>query len=96
MNAFLVNSSQNWASTQSTPFTNQVGLGSKTAKYEILLRIDKRIGHEQKIPSDVAVVTVRARSNRIQDLKPLVPEILQALKEAKAGKAISVGRVTRR
>ena len=67
-----------------------------SGKYEILLTIDKRIGHEQKIPGDVAVVTVRARSNRIQDLKPLVPEILQALKEAKAGKVTSVGRITRR
>ena len=67
-----------------------------SGKYEIFLTIDKRIEHEQKIPKDVAVVTVRARSNRIQDLRPLVPEIRQALKEAKAGKATSVGRITRR
>ena len=65
-----------------------------SGKYDILLTIDKRIGHEQKIPGDVAVVTVRARSNRIQDLQPLVPEIRQALKEAKAGKVTSVGRLT--
>ena len=43
-------------------------LEKASGKYEILLTIDKRIGHEQKIPGDVAVVTVRARSNRIQDL----------------------------
>jgi hypothetical protein len=67
-----------------------------SGKYEIFLTIDKRIGHEQKIPGDVAVVTVRARSNRIQDLKPLVPEILQAVKQAKSGKTISVVRTTRR
>ena len=41
-----------------------------SGKYEVLLMIDKRIGHEQEIPGDVAVITVRARSNRIQDLKP--------------------------
>ena len=67
-----------------------------SGKYAILLTIDKRIGHEQKIPGDVAVVMVRAHSNRIQDLKPLVPKILQALKEARAGRATSVGRITRR
>jgi hypothetical protein len=39
-----------------------------SGKYEVLLTIDKRIGHEQKIPVDVAVITDRARSNRIQDL----------------------------
>ena len=71
-------------------------LAKLSGKYEILLTIDKRIGHEQKLPGDVAVITVRARSNRIQDLKPLVPEILQALKEAKAGTVTSVGRITRR
>ena len=71
-------------------------LGKLSGKYEILLTIDKRFGHEQKIPEDVAVITVRARSNRIQDLKPLVPEILEALKQAKAGQATSVGRISRR
>ena len=45
-----------------------------SGKYEIFLTIDKRIGHEEEIPRDVAVVTVHAHSNRIQDLKPLVPE----------------------
>ncbi len=62
-----------------------------SGKYEVLLTIDKRMGREHKIPHDVAVITIRARSNRIQDLKPLVPEILQALKEARVGNAISVG-----
>jgi len=63
-----------------------------SGKYEILLTIDRRFGHDQRIPG--AVVTVRARSNRIQDLKPLVPEIRSALKEA--GRVTSVGRITRR
>ena len=70
-------------------------LDKVSGKYEILLTIDKRFAHGQKIPADVAVVTLRARSNRIQDLKPLVPEILRALREAKAGKVTSVGRITR-
>lgn len=65
-----------------------------SGKYEILLTIDRRFGHDQRIPGAVAVVTVRARSNRIQDLKPLVPEIRSALKEA--GRVTSVGRITRR
>ena len=61
-----------------------------SGKYEIFLTIDKRLEHEQKIPADVAVITVRARSNRIQDLKPLVPEILQVVKKAKAGQSTPV------
>jgi len=77
-------------------FKNGKLLERVSGKYEVLLTIDKRIGHEQEIPGDVAVITVRARSNRIQDVKPLVPEILKALKEVKAGRAVSVGRITRR
>ena len=67
-----------------------------SGNYEVLLTIDERFGHEQKIPGNVAVVTIRARSNRIQDLKPLLSEILKTLNEAKPGKAISVGLITGR
>jgi hypothetical protein len=65
-----------------------------SGNYEIFLTIDKRLERDQKIPDDVAVVTVRARSNRIQDLQPLVPEILEALKHAVPGKSTGVGRIT--
>lgn len=62
----------------------------------VFLTIDKRIQHEQKIPYDVAIVTIRARSNRIQDLRPLVPELRRAIEESKPGKSTAVGRITRR
>jgi hypothetical protein len=104
MNAFPDNSLPNCPNTQSQLFRNQGWAGLKngkllekiSGKYQILLTIDSRFGNEQEIPGDVAVVTIRARSNRIQDLKPLVPKILQVLKQAKAGKVTSVGRITRR
>jgi hypothetical protein len=62
-----------------------------SGKYEVFLTIDKRLERQQQIPTDVAVITVRARSNRIQELKPLVPEILSALKSAVPGKSTRVG-----
>lgn len=62
-----------------------------SGKYEVFLTIDKRLERQQQIPADVAVITVRARSNRIQDLKPLVPEILKALINAAPGKSTTVG-----
>ena len=66
-----------------------------SGQFAVFLTIDKRIQHEQKIPLDVAVVTIRARSNRIQDLRPLVPELRRAIKESKIGKSTPVGRITR-
>ena len=67
-----------------------------SGRFAVFLTIDKRIEREQKIPADVAVITVRARSNRIQDLRPLAPELRRTVKEAKPGKSTSVGRITRR
>ena len=66
-----------------------------SGRFEVLLTIDKRIEYERKIPADVAVITVKARSNRIQDLRQLVPELLQAVEDAKPGRSISVGRPTK-
>ena len=59
--------------------------------FEILLTIDKRVEREYKLPINLALVTVRARSNRIQDLLPLVPELLRAVNEAKGGASTTVG-----
>ena len=40
-----------------------------SGSFEVFLTIDKRIESEQKVPGDVALITVRAHSNRIQDLR---------------------------
>ena len=62
-----------------------------SGQYEIFLTIDKRLERQQELPIDVAVITIRARSNRIEDLKPLVPAILRALKDAVPGRSALVG-----
>lgn len=71
-------------------------LAKASGRFEVLLTIDQHIERQQNIPVDVAVIIVRAPSNRIQDLRPLVPALLQAVKEAKPGKSTAVGRSTRR
>jgi predicted nuclease of predicted toxin-antitoxin system len=71
-------------------------LKKMSGRFEVFLTIDKRLAHEQEIPTDVAVITVRARSNRIQDLRPLVPELRRIIAEAKPGLSTSAGRITRR
>ena len=62
--------------------------------FEVFLTIDKRIESEQQVPKGVALITVGAQSNRIQDLRPLVPEILRAVTETPPGKHARVGRIT--
>ncbi|MBI4460592.1 MAG: DUF5615 family PIN-like protein [Acidobacteria bacterium] len=71
-------------------------LEKASRRFEIFLTIDQQIERQHTIPLDIAVITIRARSNRIQDIRPLVPALLQALTEAKTGKSTVVGRVKRR
>ncbi len=61
-----------------------------SGKFEVFLTIDKLIEAEQVIPVDVALITVRAKSNRIQDLLPLVPQILEAVIETPPGHSVRV------
>lgn len=76
--------------------TNGRLLKKASGRFDVLITIDQQLERQQHIPVDIAVITVRARSNRIQDLRPLVPALLQALKEAKPGKSTAVGRIARR
>ena len=67
-----------------------------SGSFEVFLTIDKRIESEQQVPGDVALITIRAQSNRIQDLRPLVPEMLRVVNETPPGKSARVGRITSR
>lgn len=67
-----------------------------SGSFEVFLTIDKRIESGQKVPGDVALMTVRAHSNRIQDLRPLLPELLRVISETPPGKSARVGRITSR
>ena len=78
---------------------SRVGLESKTGScfqraagsFAAFLTIDKHIEQREPIPGALAVITIRARSNRIQSLRPLVPEILEALQDLKPGRSVRVG-----
>ncbi len=60
--------------------------------FEVFITVDRRIPTEQDLAKfQIAVVLLRAQSNRLGDIRPLVPQLLQALSEAQAGKVIVVG-----
>lgn len=59
--------------------------------FAAFLTIDKRLSHQQLIPVSLAVVALRARSNRMQDLEPLVPAILAAFTATAPGQIARVG-----
>jgi hypothetical protein len=55
-------------------------------EFDAFLTVDRSIPHQQYVAAiNLAVVVVRARSNDINDLLPLVPEILSAIESTSKG-----------
>ena len=77
------------------------GFGSKTngelltvaeSRFEVLITIDKSIRHQQNLAGrNIAVLILRAPSNDISDIGPLLPEALAALQVIKPGQFAEVG-----
>ena len=61
-------------------------------KFDIFLTVDRNLSHHQDVSRfDIAVVVLVARSNSIDSLKPLVPNILEAFATAKRRSVTTVG-----
>lgn len=62
------------------------------AHFQALLTVDQNIEFQQNLrASGIGVVVVLAKTNRVKELRPLVPQILEALDRIKAGELIRVG-----
>lgn len=61
-------------------------LDAMTGIFDALVTVDKRLPQQQHIKDrPFGVVVLRARSNRLSDLLPLVPDLLAALSTLDAG-----------
>jgi hypothetical protein len=55
-------------------------------QFDVLITVDKSMPFQQRLDErPVAQVVLRALSNRLPDLLPLVPALLQVLSEMKPG-----------
>jgi predicted nuclease of predicted toxin-antitoxin system len=67
-------------------------LGLADPKFDVLLTLDKNLPYQQNLDTTrIAVLIVRARSNRIQDLLPVIPECLTALESIQPQQVVRVG-----
>jgi hypothetical protein len=54
--------------------------------FDVFLTVDRNLSFQQNVSTlPIAVVVLAARTNRLADLIPLVPELLTAIGSAKAG-----------
>ena len=61
-------------------------LDAMAGHFDALVTVDKRLPHQQHIKHrPFGVVVLRARSNRLSDLLPLVPGLLAALSSLEPG-----------
>ena len=61
------------------------------SSFDVFVTADRNLSFQQnKAQLKIAVVTLRASSNRFQDLLPLVPKILTALMTIKRGELVEV------
>ncbi len=76
-----------WAGTR-----NGLLLRRAAVQFDVFLTVDQGIEFQQYLTGvDLAVVVMAARSNSIDDLRPLVSQVLAAISSASAGE-ISVVR----
>ncbi len=67
-------------------------LAQAATRFDAVVTMDKRIPIDRDVAQyAIGVVLVRASSNRIKALRPLVPAILQALAAVRSGEVRRVG-----
>ena len=55
-------------------------------RFDALVTVDKRLPNQQHITGrPLGIVVLRAKSNRLPDLLPLIPDLLVALSDLEAG-----------
>lgn len=60
--------------------------------FDVFVTVDRNLSFQQNLPAfSIAVVVLRAPSNRLADLKLLIPELLACIPRAKKGTVGYVG-----
>lgn len=67
-------------------------LRQAVGQFQVLVTMDKNLQFQQNLAAhSIGVVLIRAHSNRLDDLRPLVPQILAAVAASEPGKIRIVG-----
>ena len=60
-------------------------------EFDVFVTADQGLQYQQNLSGyDIAVVTLVARTNRLEDLKPIVPRLLEVLPALKPGEVVSL------
>ena len=66
-------------------------LAQAAAEFDVLVTVDKSIQHQQSLSRlRIAVVVLRAPSNKLAQLVPLVPRLIEVLGTVKLGEVVEI------
>jgi hypothetical protein len=75
-----------------TAIKNGVLLALASQQFDVFVTVDRNLAFQQNVEGlPMAVIVLRARANRLADLKPLVPDLMAAIETAPLGTVIVVG-----
>lgn len=67
-------------------------LGLAAKEFDVFVTVDRNLSFQQNLPAfAIAVIVLRARTNRLSDLQLLVPDLLACIPTAKRGAVTYVG-----
>lgn len=67
-------------------------LALAAAEFDVFVTVDRNLPFQQHLPKfDIAVILMRAKSNRLDDLVLLVPDLVSAIPSAKQGVVTPIG-----
>jgi len=67
-------------------------LGLAAKEFDVFLTVDRNLSFQQNLPAfSIAVIVLRAKSNRLSDLRQLVSELLAAIPTARPGAVTYLG-----
>lgn len=65
---------------------------TRESAFEVFVTVDQNLAYQQNLrAAGVAVIVLVAASNRLQDLEPLVPALLECLKSVRPGELVRLG-----
>jgi hypothetical protein len=66
-------------------------LALAAGEFDVFLTVDRNLSYQQDVSAfNIAVVVLVARSNTLDDLRPLAPQILKALAKVERGRVTLV------
>ena len=67
-------------------------LSRAAAEFDVFVTVDRNLPFQQHLPKfDIAVILLRAKTNRIADLIALVPELVSVIPNAKTSVVTPLG-----